>query len=179
MSQESNIKALLQKAWDQRRQSNYEEARKLVEQAEALCQASDHAYLGRIAHIYMQFEADHDNFEKAVEFSKQSIAHYEQAQLQDKIAHATRHLADLQSQLGQLEASEANFRKVLSVYQGQSNTHPGNLANAVRAFAVLLEKTPKKQEALQHWKQAKELYANVGIKEGVEEAETSIRRLEG
>ena len=50
-------------------------------------------------------------------------------------------------------------------------------ANAVRPMAILKADLGEREEALALWRQARDLYASVGIAEGVEEADCWIERL--
>ena len=177
MPQEPSINTLLQQAWDLRNAGNYAQASAVVQQAESYCAEEEYVLLGRIAHIYMQLEADHGRYEKAAKFSLQSIAYYQQAQRPDLVAHATRHLADLQTNLGELAAAVANYQKAISIYREQAQSPPGNMANALRAYAVLLEKMDQVKEAIPIWEQVKSMYTSLGLAAGIKEAEESLHRL--
>ena len=110
---------------------NYEEARDLVKKAQELCKGDDYNFLGRIFHVYMQFESDHDNLPKALEFCQQSLGFYQKANNSDRIAHSTRHIADLQRALGNDADSESNYREAIGIYKANSQTKTGDLANAL------------------------------------------------
>lgn len=177
MKASSQIQECLSEAWSKRRVGDYEAAKSLIAQAEEICASDDYASLGRIYHIYMQFEADHDRHEQALPFSKQSIAFYEKAQMPNKLAHAIRHLADLHQILGRSETSEIHYRKALSIYRSDPGTAEGNLANALRGFGLLLEKIGKDTEAISIWQETKALYLACGLKAGVEEAQQHLNEL--
>ena len=158
MAYNLSIKELLEEAWAKRREGKYDEARHLVKEAQGICKDDDHNFLGRIFHIYMQFESDQDNYSKALEFCQKSLWFYRKDKNLDKIAHSTRHIADLQRHLGQEADSEGNYREAIANYKGNSNTYKGDLANALRGFGLLLEKRGKIEEAIAIWKETKELY---------------------
>lgn len=174
---ENTIQQLLKDAWDLRRNSDYTRAKACVDEALLLCESTDFEFLGRIYHIKMQFEADHDQLAKAVEFSKGSVAFYKKAGNNGRTAHATRHLADLQSRLGQLDNAEQNYKEALKFYRANSKSFKGDLASALRAFGLLLEKKKKIKAAIQSWKEAREIYAGFGVQEGIKEAEAKIKEL--
>ncbi len=67
MTQQMKIEKLLAEAWNKRHVSDYNESRELVKKAHELCKDTDFNSLGRIFHIYMQFEYDHDNYAEASE----------------------------------------------------------------------------------------------------------------
>lgn len=179
MTDQSNIKNLLEEAWSKRRVGNYNEARNLVKKAHELCIEDDYNFLGRIYHIYMQFEYDHDNFSKALEFCQQSQEFYIKANNSDKIAHSTRHMADLQQELGNNTDSESNYRKAIGIYRANSQTNPGDLANALRRFALVLEKLGKIGEAKTAWQETKKLYQTCNLQAGVDEADQKLEALQG
>ena len=170
MSSISAIAKLLDEAWRRRREENYEDARALLIKARGLCEEDDYNSLARIHHIYMQFDYDQGNLSNALELCHKSLAFYHKANNSDKIAHSTRHIADLQCHLGDDTSSESNYRTAISIYKDNPDTQAGDLANALRGFAILLEKRGKIQEAITAWEEAKELYQAGHVQCGVDEA---------
>jgi tetratricopeptide (TPR) repeat protein len=177
MEDNLELHSLLEQAWVKMGEEKYTEARTLVEAAHKSCQENDFNALGRIFHIQMQFESDHDEYSKAVKLCQKSVEYYKKANNQDKIAHWTRHLADLQYKLDEYENSELNYRVVIDIYRENPRTHPGNLANALRGFALLPEKQGKNQEAIETWQETKALYNSIQLKEGVDEADERLESL--
>lgn len=177
MLENANIKRLLEEAWAKRGEGKYDDARNLVKEAHRLSKENDYNTLGRIYHVYMQFESDHDNYSKAMELSQKSLSYYKQAKNLEHIAHATRHIADLQYQLGKDAESEQNYRAAIGIYRDNPNTHVGNLANALRGFGLLLEQQGRIEEAIDIWKETKDLYASINLQEGVAEANKQLNSL--
>ena len=177
MTENSNLKQLLEETWAKRGDEKYEDARNLVKEAHRLCKENDFNSLGRIFHVYMQFESDHDNYSKAIELSQRSLSYYKRANNLDRIAHSTRHIADLQYQLGKDAESEQNYRVAISIYRENPNTGIGNLANALRGFGLLLEKREKIKEAIDIWNETKVLYASINLQDGVAEANEKLNTL--
>ncbi len=177
MTDNSNIKKLLEEAWAKRGEEKYDDARNLVKEAHRLCNENDYNSLGRIFHVYMQFESDHDNYSKAKELGQKSLSYYKKANNLDSIAHSTRHIADLQYHLEKYAESERNYRKALDIYRDNPNTHIGNMANALRGFGLLLEKRKKIEEAIDVWKETKELYSSINLQEGINEANKKLKSL--
>ena len=178
MSDNSDIKHLLEEAWNKRREGNYQEAREHVKKAHDLAEGDDYNSLGRIFHIYAQFESDQDNFQKALELYQQSLGFYKKTNNSDKIAHSTRHIADIQRTLGQDADSEDNYREAIGIYRANSQTKTGDLANALRGFALVLEKRSKISEAKTTWEETKELYQASNIQAGVAEANQKLDSLQ-
>jgi len=177
MADNSNIKELLEEAWAKRREDKYDEARHLVVEAQGLCKDDDYNSLGRIFHIYMQFELDHNHPSIALELCQQSLMYYKKASNLDKVAHSTRHIADLERYLGNEADSERNYREAIGIYKGNSKTNKGDLANALRGFGLLLEKHGNIEEAIAVWKETKELYLACNLQVGVDEANRKLDSL--
>lgn len=177
MMDNSKIKQLLREAWAKRLEEKYDEARNLVKEAHRLCENDDYNALGRIFHVYMQFESDHDNPLKALELCRQSLMYYKKANNLNKVAHSTRHIADLERNYGNEDDSERNYREAIEIYRSNSNTSKGDLANALRGFCLLLEKRGKIEEAILVWKETKALYLACGLQEGVDEANLKLDSL--
>jgi hypothetical protein len=53
-----------------------------------------------------------------------------------------------------------------------------DLANAIRGFAILCGDAGRTEEARQLWMEARDLYAAVGVKEGVRESSRWLAHLE-
>lgn len=177
MSDVSKIEELLEEAWNQRRVGNYKKARELVEQAELLTQDDDYNSLGRIFHVYAQFQSDHDDLHRALELYKRSLEFYRKANNPDKIAHSTRHIADNQRELGKDADSERNYREAVSIYKSTTQTYAGNLANALRGLALILESRSKIPEAIAAWEETKDLYRQCNLQDGVDEAQRNLDSL--
>lgn len=177
MSEQLPIPQLLEKAWTCRRKANYQEALQLSQQAEQLCNIKDYNFLGRIYHIYMQIDFDFERFESALKHSKQALSYYQQANNPDKVAHSTRHLADLQVTLKHYQKAEENYQKAISIYRQSTHTFAGDFANVLRAFALCLEKLGKSNQAISTWEEVKSLYQTVELQAGVDEANQHLSYL--
>ena len=157
---------------------NYDEARAATERAQAQCADDDYKNLGRIFHIYMQFESDHDNYDAALEYCKQSVEFYKMSKIADRIAHSIRHMADLQRRLEQYAESEKHYREALEIYKDDNETQAGDLANALRGFSLVLEKREKMEEAIAAWEETRNAYGVCNLQEGVDEATSKINELQ-
>lgn len=173
----SNTEALLREAWVKRREEKYDEAQSLVAEAHSVCKEDDYHTLGRIFHVYMQLESDWDRPSKALEFCLQSVAYYQKAGDKNKIAHSTRHLADIQRRLGMEADSERNYRAAINLYRDNPKVGKGDLANALRGFALLLEQAGKVPEAIAVWTETKALYRACKLQAGVDEADRKLDSL--
>ena len=165
-----DIQKYLDDAWHERQIADYEASKTMVEKAEGLCKKDDYEYLGRTYHIYMQIEADHDNYKKALEWSLKSCDCYQKSENHSKMAHSTRHLADLQLLLGHWIEAETNYLICLDLHYKLGKKEDVNLANAMRGYTLLLEKQKRPEEAITFWGKVAALYTRRGISGGVEEA---------
>jgi len=174
------IQSLLAQAWKARGLGDYERAKEKVNAAHSLCKASDQDLLGRVFHIYMQFEYDQDEFEAALGLARQSLSHYENSGGNpNQLAHTRRHMADLMLHLDRLESAEKEYLQVIQIYRSAANFHEMDLANALRGYALLLEKKNRSKEAVIVWKEARGLYDKYKIAEGVQEADQHLEKLSG
>lgn len=177
MTYERSIEEFLKNAWDLRREAKYDLANYALEKAQEHCKEDDYISRGRIFHIYAQFESDHDNPSRALKLLQRSLSFYKKTGSSIKIAHSTRHIADLERRIGDVEDSESNYRTSIDIYKSNKSTSKVDLANAIRGYALVLEKRGKIQEAIEAWKEARELYRACKLEEGVDEANLKLDSL--
>lgn len=88
------------------------------------------------------------------------------------LAHALRHLSDIDREAGRLEAALAAAEEAATLYGGLGREHRLDLANALRLTALALEALGR--PALQPWRDAGDLYAELDIAAGLAEAERHL-----
>ena len=177
MKKSENIHELLESAWSKRREGDYKAAKGLVNKAHGLCDDRDFEVLGRIHHIYMQLESDHDHLNEALGWSRKSQAYYRKSGNLDKLAHSTRHMADLQTRMDYLNEAEENYMESISIYRAQNQTYAGNLANTLLGYGELLIKTNRIDEAKSAWTEARDLYEKINLAAGVEDMNQRLSQL--
>ena len=91
---------------------------------------------------------------------------------------STRHLANLQRALGNDADSESNYREAIGIYKADSQTRIGDLANALRGFALVFEKRSKISQAKTAWEETKELYQSCNLQAGIDEANRKLDSLQ-
>ena len=163
------IAGQLKDAWSIRQDGNYEKGRKILKEIEEKCTDNDDTTWGRIYAIYAQYDRDNGNLSSALELSKKSLGCYEKSGDPNRIAHSTRHIADIQSNLGLLKEAEKNYQKALQIYRKHPETKPHDLANAVRPYGKLLQKQGKTEEAKKQLQEALNLYQKVENQAGIQE----------
>ena len=177
MSRKQKIAQLLDEAWRTRGVADYGRGRRLVEQAAGLCREGDHESLGRVAHVYGQFERDEGNREGALRFYREGYNHYAAGNHAEEMAHSLRHVADVRRDLGDAAAAERDFRLAIQMYRDLDPAPAHPLANALRGFAMLLDRVGKSEEALRAFEEAHRLYVQVGNAPGVLEMGRKLKRL--
>jgi tetratricopeptide (TPR) repeat protein len=95
------------------------------------------------------------------------------------LAHTIRHLGDAHQDLDHLVQAEACYREALSLYRGSNATRRLDLANAVRPYALLKERTGYDSEARELWTEAHRLYSSVNARAGIDESASHLRELAG
>jgi tetratricopeptide (TPR) repeat protein len=179
----TSIADLLRTAWDARRRGRVEEWASLVSEATERARASGSpAELADALHQQAQIHRDSGEPQRALEPYREAIALRRNGGSPTALAHEIRHLADLHLTLGDLEAADARMGDAMELYRaaeaegcGQGDALPLDVANAVRAAAVLRDAQRRTEEARTLWREAGERYAELGLETGVEEAEARLR----
>jgi len=174
----TSIEKLLIEAWKYRRNGDYKTAGTLVDQAIKLSPEDDYANRGRAFHILAQFEADQDEYKNALNYYQQSLAFYQKTDLQDKVAHSLRHVADTFYSLNNIEEARSQYESVIEIYHSQENTNDVDIANALRGYALVLEKQNEKVAAAKEWATILSIYEKYNLQAGIKEAKQKITRLE-
>jgi len=86
-----------------------------------------------------------------------------------KFAHTVRHLGDVHVELRNWPSAEPCFVEALNIYRSQPSSHVLDFANAIRAYAVLKDRSGRPDESRELWAEAGRMYRALGILAGVEE----------
>ena len=129
--------------------------------------------LRRLGHA----EQDAGRIEAAAARYEEAVAAARRTGDQLLVAHAIRHVGDAHRAAGQLAAAETCYDEALALYAEHSDPPALDYANAIRPMAILKEEFGKTDEARHLWKQAKALYADVPVIDGVAECEENLTRL--
>ncbi len=168
------IEELAKLAVHARREGRLPDAIRNAEEAVALCRnGGDRTTLVRTLMLLGQIERDCEQSEKALEHYEEAVGLLGNEDDPLRYAHTVRHLADLYCELSKLELAEARYNEALAIYRRENGASPGDLANAVRGFAVMKDAAGSTEEARLLWEEACNLYADLGVKEGI--AECSAR----
>lgn len=164
------IEQLAQQAAHARREGRLSDARHSAEEVVALCRKDGtKPKLVRALMLLGQIERDDKRSTRALKHYEEAVAISREADEPLRFAHAVRHLADLYCEEGRLDLSEGFYKESLAVYRAERKASPGDLANAIRGFAVMKDSAGAAEDARPLWEEARSLYAALGVDEGVEE----------
>jgi len=163
------IESVLRSGASARRAGRLSDALQHLNEAAALCgpgQEIDRACvlreLGELARARHDPGAAQAHYEEAVALLRESDHPL-------KLAHTIRHLGDVRVELRHWPEAERCFVKALDIYRSHPSPGTLDLANAIRARALLKTETGQREQARALWTEAGELYASEGIAAGVEE----------
>lgn len=88
------------------------------------------------------------------------------------LAHALRHVSDLDREAGEAEAALTAADEAVALYRASSEATDLDLANALRLSALAREALG--QAATDLWREAGALYLDADVEAGVEEAERRL-----
>ncbi len=126
-----------------------------------------------------QIERDAGNTAAAVPLYREAVSDCRSIGDKVLLAHTLRHLGDVHQDLDQLAEADACYREALTLYRESGAARSLDLANAVRAYALLKERVGDPAEARELWTEAHRLYASSNAPAGVAESATHLAKLEG
>ena len=129
--------------------------------------------LGKLGHLAL----DLDQPDKARTLFGKSVEVAREADDPLRLAHAVRHLGQVNHRLGRLESAGSCYEEALDLYDQAGTVHPVEHANALRPMAALREELGDVEEARLLWRRAAELFRSAGIEEGVRECEAHLSGL--
>ncbi len=179
---------LMRKAWAVRRASlnadpaemkvGLARARRYLTTAVSMCRdqspLTDYA---QAIHLLAHVELDLGDEDRALTLWKEAVSVLRGTDEFLQLAHKVRHLGDLHRHCRRLEDAESCYAEALAIYR--EHDAPGSLdfANAASRMADLKEQRGERIEALDLWRETRDLYSAVELSQGVEEADRHIKRL--
>ena len=174
------LQNLLQQAWQARRDNRLADAHQAFTEAVALCRKTgERRALIQSLKGLGQIERDLGHADAAHPLYEEAVTHCRAENDTLQLAHTVRHLGDIHADMGHVELAESCYREALMLYGGQQRMAPLDFANAIRPLAILKEREGQNEEAIHLWRQARDLYAKVNVREGVAESSAHIAGLGG
>ena len=188
---EDDARALIERAWRARREAlesppndaaplgaimgrveaDLVRACEICEQAGATKELS--VALGKLGHVAL----DLDEPNRARTLFRESVAVARETADPLRLAHALRHLGQVNRRLGRLESTGQCYEEALGLYEQAGTAHPLDHANALRPAAALRQEFGDVEAARLLWRKAAELYRIAGVEEGVRECEAHLAGL--
>jgi tetratricopeptide (TPR) repeat protein len=143
-----------------------------------LCRtAGNNTLLARALTGLGQIERDMSNLDEALLLYREAVALYRALGDPLSLAHTIRHEGDILRNQGQFELADRCYIEAIGIYRSHEQSPPGDLANALRGFALVKTAAGANEEARPLWQEVRTLYAEVGVEAGVIESEAQIARL--
>jgi len=89
-------------------------------------------------------------------------------------AHALRHVSDVGREIGKLTEALASGQEAVALYIADPGATALDLANALRVTALAWRELGQKDAAKPIWAEARELYAEAGVNDGVAECDDNL-----
>jgi len=169
---------LIETAAQARREHRLEDAYDGYTQAVTISRAgADRGSLIQALKGVGQIERDRQNFEGALVVYQEAAGLAREEPDLFLRAHTIRHLGDIFGHLGRGEDAEACYSEAVSLYREAPNAPPLDVANAIRAMAVLKEDMGATDEAHALWEEAHHIYLSLGVQAGVAESKARQARI--
>jgi tetratricopeptide (TPR) repeat protein len=174
----STTEALLTEGHQARREHRLEDAKRIFAEAvEAARSSKDRPTLAEALAGLGQIERDLGGIDAARQHYEEAVVVCRATGDSQKLAHMVRHLGDILREEERWLPAQTCYEEALEIYRWNPETPPLDLANAIRGFALLKDKTGRHKDALDLWREARELYKAVNVEAGVEEGDRQIERL--
>ena len=126
--------------------------------------------LGKLGHVAL----DLDQPNKARTLFEKSVAAARDAGDPLRLAHAVRHLGQVNHCLRRLESAGRCYEEALDLYDQFGSAHPLDHANTLRPMAALREELGDLEGARLLWRKAAKRYGAADVEEGVRECEAHL-----
>jgi tetratricopeptide (TPR) repeat protein len=172
------VDQLRSQALQARRENRFDDAKRDLVEAVALCREADERdELARALDDLGQIERDMHHNDAALLHYVEAVALYRDQGDPLKLAHAIRHVADIHRHVANHRLAENCYDETLRIYREHPESPPLDLANALRGWALLKEAVGEIEEARAGWQEAGRLYTEVHVEAGVTESNRRLKLL--
>ncbi|MGA9640120.1 MAG: tetratricopeptide repeat protein [Terriglobales bacterium] len=173
-------KELITDALQARREGRHQDAKRDLTGAVDLCRKGGaQVDVARALTALGQIERDLHNLDAALLHYQEAAAIYRGQANHSKLAHTIRHVADIHRSADRPALAEPCYDEALSLYRRDPQTTPLELANAIRGLALLKSAAGDAPRATALWTEARDLYGEADVNEGVAESERRLALLTG
>ena len=130
--------------------------------------------LSLLANIYFDLGRN----KKSLESYNNALSLAEVESEEEQIAHITRHIADVECEIGNLKSSTSHYEKALAYYRANMSKYSLSYANTIRGFAILKEKTVDYASAKKLWQEAYAIYDKLKVDSKIKECMAQLKKLE-
>ncbi|WP_254291406.1 hypothetical protein [Sphingomonas tagetis] len=123
-----------------------------------------------------QVARDTGNLDWAIHDQQEAIALYRKAGAGPELAHALRHAGEMFLEQQRHAHAATSLHEALDLYRADAEAAPLDVANALRAAALLAETLDERDEARRFWTDARSLYES-SCESGVVEADQRLAAL--
>lgn len=169
MATREEIASVLRSGIAARRGGDLAEALRLMNEAAALCDADQHQERAYVERELGELARQRHDLSAAQVHYEQAVSGLRAGEDRLKLAHTIRHLGDVHAEQRHFPAADECFAEALQIYRSHPSPPTLDLANAIRAHAALKSERGDHEAARPLWAEAGELYAAVGVAEGVDE----------
>jgi tetratricopeptide (TPR) repeat protein len=172
-----SLEEILERGYLARRESRTADARAaFIDAVRHAAEAKNPEYLAEALCGLGQAERDIENIDAARHHYSLAEELYRKNGPPERLAYALRHLADVEREACLPVEAEPRYVEAESIYRQAGETHRLDLANTLRGLALVTDSQGAGSKAQPLWREARELYAELNVKEGVAECDKSLAR---
>lgn len=174
----TKLDTLFSQAAQARGENRRADAERDLLEAVAICrQAGPTSQLAAALTRLGQIERDSHRLDSALQRYQEAVSLYRAEADPLRLAHTVRHVADIARELKRPDLAAAAYEESIALYRRHPAVPPLDLANALRGFANLQSGAGNLDQARSLWKEARHLYAAVGVEAGVAECDDRLASL--
>jgi len=169
------LKELFARGYQARRQNELAESRAaFFEAVRKAALEADRPSLAEALCGLAQAEHGIGNLQAAAHQFSNAVVLYRELGLQERLAFALRHEADVLRELLKFTEAEPLYREAEEIYRQLGESARLDLANTLRGLALLKKATARLEESKALWQEARQLYSICHVEAGIEECDKQL-----